>query len=164
MWEPRRLTTLWACYKDSFTFYSGSTFRRKCKFVLYLIKILAIALEIYVYCAINIKRNGKKLKLSLIATNGEKRNTDVEAMGKYVKIMSEVFHSLRHIRISYFTYTKFRKVDQFTSLDARILVTSKSYSRSPQSRKLEVVNVRNNLRIMNQPLSQSFKESVGDMA
>jgi hypothetical protein len=21
MWEPRRLTTLWACYSDSFTFF-----------------------------------------------------------------------------------------------------------------------------------------------
>jgi hypothetical protein len=24
MWKPRRLTTLWACYKDSFTFFKES--------------------------------------------------------------------------------------------------------------------------------------------
>jgi hypothetical protein len=47
------------------------------------------------------KGNGKGFQLSLTATNGEKRNTDVEAMGEYVNIMS-----------------KLPKVDQFTSSDA----------------------------------------------
>jgi hypothetical protein len=41
--------------------------------------------------------NGKEFKLSLIATNGEKRNTDAKVMEEYPSIMSEVFHSLRHV-------------------------------------------------------------------
>jgi hypothetical protein len=77
-----------------------------------------------VYCTINMKGCGKGFKLSLIATNGEKRSTDIEAMEEHENIMSEVFHSHTDLHtgtydISYFTYTKLRKLVQFTSFDAR---------------------------------------------